>query len=85
MQVNEKHKFHTTFHPGSIKQLCRVSGLKKNPVYIGWKGMIKPSVVCQAAVTLRAAVLVPKAAWQHGSSRDEEVFQVKSLLSPARC
>lgn len=21
MQVNEKHKFHTTFHPGSIKRL----------------------------------------------------------------
>lgn len=57
MQVNEKHKFHTTFHPGSIKQLCRVSGLKK-PVYIGWEGMIKPRVVCQAAVTLRVVVLV---------------------------
>lgn len=26
MQVNEKHKFHTTFHPGSIKQLRWVGG-----------------------------------------------------------
>lgn len=26
MQVNEKHKFHTTFHPGSIKRLRRLGG-----------------------------------------------------------
>lgn len=68
MQVNEKHKFHTTFHPGSINQRRRVGALKekrKKQACLCWlRGTITPRGVCQAEVTLRAVALVREAVWR---------------------
>lgn len=89
--MNEKHwsyKFHTTFHPRSIKHnvrwLCWVTGFKnENSTYgLGPHHNIKPWVVCQPGVTLGVVVVGDDAIWQSG--KDEEVFSPKTSLSCAQ-
>lgn len=89
--MNEKHcsyKFHTTFHPRSIKHnvlwLCWVTGLKnENSTYwLGPHDNIKPREVCQPGVTLGVVVVGDDAISQSG--KDEEVFSPKTSLSCAQ-